>query len=370
MTRQGLGPKVAEMNSESAASRRAVTTPIGASLHPILNLQQTIGNRAVQRVIQDLSEERTQADRQKDGQPVAPLIKAAVTSPGHALDHGTRALFEAAFGYDFGQVKLHSDSMAAETAEAINAKAFTAGPEIVFATGQYSPGTSEGKRLIAHELAHVVQQESSPVSLNGELAISEPSDESELAADAMAKQVLAGSAIPGKKTKSPAKAMGDTVAGSSSTSAVYRQPDDDPLYNGPTIGPAPSDQSDQQRSSDSGDKDGEGWGELVEHGLIHAGGWALEKAGVAAGGLLSLLATVVGIQGDTPLHPLPPQQTPPDQAPNPPDQTPADPEQVAYQVGYADGKAGNQDDPISRVGFQYATSYESGYAAGKMSAPQ
>ena len=62
------------------------------------------------------------------------------------------------FGADFSQVQMHSDVQATESAQALNAKAYTVGQDVVFGTGQYAPGTSEGRRLMAHELTHVVQQ--------------------------------------------------------------------------------------------------------------------------------------------------------------------------------------------------------------------
>ncbi len=71
------------------------------------------------------------------------------------MDSSTRAFFEARFGHDFGRVRIHSDSRAAES---VQAQAFTVGPEIVFAAGRYAPGTAEGRRLLGHELTHVVQQ--------------------------------------------------------------------------------------------------------------------------------------------------------------------------------------------------------------------
>jgi hypothetical protein len=77
---------------------------------------------------------------------------------GQPLPEPVRNYFEPRFGYDFSQVRVHTDSKAADTAQAVNAKAFTLGQDIVFNTGQYSPEHEEGKKLIAHELTHVVQQ--------------------------------------------------------------------------------------------------------------------------------------------------------------------------------------------------------------------
>ena len=77
---------------------------------------------------------------------------------GQLLSENDRAFFEPRFGRDFSQVRLHTDTQAAESARAVNSRAFTVGQDVVFGAGQYAPGTSEGRRLMAHELTHVVQQ--------------------------------------------------------------------------------------------------------------------------------------------------------------------------------------------------------------------
>ena len=81
-----------------------------------------------------------------------------IKSSGQFLPKSSRAFFEPRFGQDFSQVRVHTDTKAAESARAVNAKAFTMGRNIVFGAGQYAPGTSAGKRLLAHELTHVIQQ--------------------------------------------------------------------------------------------------------------------------------------------------------------------------------------------------------------------
>ncbi|KAF5424756.1 protein of unknown function (DUF4157) [Candidatus Methanomarinus sp.] len=82
----------------------------------------------------------------------------AIQYGGQPLSKSERAYFEPRFGADFSQVRLHSDAQASESARALNAKAYTLGQDVVFGTGQDTPGTSEGRRLMAHELTHVVQQ--------------------------------------------------------------------------------------------------------------------------------------------------------------------------------------------------------------------
>jgi len=79
-------------------------------------------------------------------------------SPGHSLDSEARAVMEPRFGRDFSDVRIHADSQAAASAEAVNARAYTVGSHIAFGSGQYAPGSPSGQRLLAHELTHVVQQ--------------------------------------------------------------------------------------------------------------------------------------------------------------------------------------------------------------------
>ncbi len=82
----------------------------------------------------------------------------AIKGGGRPLAKSERAYFEPRFGTDFSQVRLHTDSQAAESTRPVNAKAYTLGQDVVFGAGQYAPGTIEGRRLMAHELTHVVQQ--------------------------------------------------------------------------------------------------------------------------------------------------------------------------------------------------------------------
>jgi len=78
---------------------------------------------------------------------------------GQPLSESERTYFEPRFGHDFSQVRMHTDTQAAESARAVNAKAYTVGKDVMFGEGEYAPWASEGKKLLAHELMHVVQQE-------------------------------------------------------------------------------------------------------------------------------------------------------------------------------------------------------------------
>jgi len=87
-------------------------------------------------------------------------VHEVLHAPGQPLDASSRRYFELRFGQDFGRVRVHSDAAAAQSAQDVNARAYTVGHNIVFGPGQFAPGSQEGRRLIAHELAHVVQQTS------------------------------------------------------------------------------------------------------------------------------------------------------------------------------------------------------------------
>jgi hypothetical protein len=114
--------------------------------------------------------QRTQAGKQGEGQfekknaatynsmELASQIQG-LKGKGQPMPDSLRAFFEPRLGYDFNEVRIHTDRQAAESAKALNALAYTVERDVVFRSGQYQPGTGTGQRLIAHELAHVVQQQ-------------------------------------------------------------------------------------------------------------------------------------------------------------------------------------------------------------------
>jgi len=97
---------------------------------------------------------------------VPPIVEEVLAAPGRALYTESRDFMESRFGHDFSQVRVHDDSRAAESAVAINALAYTVGRHVVFGAGQYQPGTREGRRLLAHELSHTIQQGAAPRRLS------------------------------------------------------------------------------------------------------------------------------------------------------------------------------------------------------------
>jgi hypothetical protein len=101
--------------------------------------------------------QRSRGSATDSGQRAPDVVARALAEPGQPLDHATRSRFEALLGADFGDVRLHNSATAAASAQAIGARAYTVGNKLVFGPGQYAPTGPGGGRLLAHELAHVVQ---------------------------------------------------------------------------------------------------------------------------------------------------------------------------------------------------------------------
>jgi hypothetical protein len=123
---------------------------------------------------------QTNAEQHEDGSRTIP-------SP---LDSGTRALFEPRFGHDFSKVRVHDDTVAAESASTLGARAYTLGADVVFGAGQYAPTTRRGEALLAHELAHVIQQEGAALAPGQTPGLGSESDPSERAADAAVRAAI------------------------------------------------------------------------------------------------------------------------------------------------------------------------------------
>lgn len=127
------------------------------------------------------------ANNQAEASEVPPIVHEVLNSPGQTLDLATRTFMESRFGHDFSQVRVHTNTQAAVSAQAVGALAYTVKPNIVFGTGQYAPHTREGQGLLAHELTHILQQQSNTLRHpQAKLTISSPGDASEREADRMA----------------------------------------------------------------------------------------------------------------------------------------------------------------------------------------
>jgi uncharacterized protein DUF4157 len=111
-----------------------------------------------------------------------PVVHDVLRSAGRPLDPPLREAMQAQLGHDFSRVRVHTDARAAESARAVGALAYTVGSEVVFAEGRFGPGTAEGRRLLTHELAHVVQQRDAGPR-PGALPIAPANDPAEAEAD-------------------------------------------------------------------------------------------------------------------------------------------------------------------------------------------
>jgi hypothetical protein len=117
----------------------------------------------------------------------------SATRGGETLDARTRGFMERRFDHDFSHVRVRADSQAARSASAMNALAYTAGSNIVFGSGQFAPQSARGAKLLAHELAHVVQQDRHPLAQGiAAKGVSESSDAAEREADGAAESVVGG----------------------------------------------------------------------------------------------------------------------------------------------------------------------------------
>jgi len=108
--------------------------------------------------IQDETLQRGTVIPQQVVDEVPPIVQNVLSSSGQPLDADTQVLMESRFGHDFSKVRVHTDERAVESAQEVNALAYTVGRDVVFGESQYAPETNKGQGLIAHELTHVVQQ--------------------------------------------------------------------------------------------------------------------------------------------------------------------------------------------------------------------
>lgn len=133
-------------------------------------------------------------DEEAEGAGAASPVHEVVGRGGGApLDGATRADMEARFGEDFSSVRVHTDDRAGASAASVGASAYTVGDDVVFGRGQFDPSGEAGRRTIAHELTHVVQQRRGPVDgtpAPGGIQVSDPGDRFEREAEDVATEVL------------------------------------------------------------------------------------------------------------------------------------------------------------------------------------
>lgn len=173
----------------------------------VLALQRSVGNAAVV---------QTLAGDQEEAHPITQVVARG----GSALQDGVRQKMETAFGQDFSDVRVHSDTAASDSAQSVAATAATVGNHIVFRSGQYDPASTSGQHLLAHELTHVVQQRQGAVDgtpAPGGIRVSDPSDRFERAAEANASRV----------TAQLSSLTDDAAGGAGGEPAVQRQAEED-----------------------------------------------------------------------------------------------------------------------------------------------
>jgi Domain of unknown function (DUF4157) len=137
---------------------------------------------------------QTSSVQQQESTEVPPIVQEVFSAPGQTLDADTRAFMESRFGHDFSQVRMHIDAQASEVAHEVNALAYTVGRDVVFGAGQYAPQTLTGRKLLAHELTHVLQQQGAS-TLESNLNLVSSYDPLEREADAVTDQILANGNI-------------------------------------------------------------------------------------------------------------------------------------------------------------------------------
>jgi len=183
----------------------------------VMHLQKTAGNATVTAALEEQEPS---------------LVKDVVGSGGGApLGGETREFMESQLGADFSDVRVHTDSKASESARSVQAHAYTVGSDVVFQSGKYEPESDSGKKMLAHELTHVVQQRSGPVAgtpAPGGIKVSNPSDALEQAADSSADRVMTGAA-PQPAAASPASIQREEEDEELQGAFVQREEEDEEL---------------------------------------------------------------------------------------------------------------------------------------------
>jgi hypothetical protein len=171
---------------------RAISDPLAASPASVLELQRLAGNAVVSRLVGREADEEGPGGR-------SPVLDVVGKGGGRPLDDGLRGEMEARLGADFSDVRVHTDSGASRSAEAVDAHAYTVGRDVVFRSDRWNPDSTDGKTTLAHELSHVVQQRSGPVAgteTDDGIRLSDPADVFEQAAEHNAHAAMTATLAP------------------------------------------------------------------------------------------------------------------------------------------------------------------------------
>ncbi len=173
-------------NGNSPSQRHSIEHPAKAAgrnaAEIIRTLQKGHGNRYVQRMLAVNVKGNGSTEVSTEVENAIQTAKGT----GHALDSAARSGMEQAFGADFGDVRIHTGPQSDTLGRSLNARAFTTGSDIFFRDGEYNPGSSGGRELLAHELTHVIQQDG---GVRGKFNVSSPDDEQEKEADRVARAI-------------------------------------------------------------------------------------------------------------------------------------------------------------------------------------
>jgi hypothetical protein len=179
----------AEVDAARAAPQREPEAP--ERYHdvrpPVERLASDVGNRGFGQILSRMGD----GGGILAGGLVHPDVEAAIAATrgaGKALDRSVAATLSPSLGTSLDGVRVHTGDGAAALARAVTARAFTVGNDIYFGRGEYRPGTSEGNELIAHEVAHTIQQRGAP--MDGPLTVSQPGDALEREAEAAARDAV------------------------------------------------------------------------------------------------------------------------------------------------------------------------------------
>lgn len=146
--------------------------------------------------------QRVSSAPQGEGMFAPPSVREALASPGQALDPGLVNEMDHSMNHDFSRVRLHMQGVAERSAQEVNARAYTVGEHVVFASGAFRPDTAEGRRLLVHELVHVAQQSASGASLRLQRAAGSPAQDAE-SSEAMWRAMVGESSTSVRKLARP-----------------------------------------------------------------------------------------------------------------------------------------------------------------------